>query len=128
VKEYTVEIDGQPRLLKYRLQDRETIEAMFPRPDGSPASLAALVRGHLFQSGSIAVQTAMVWAGLRHLGNKWTVERVSAAMDAASQNGGIKKLTDAVREAIVMSGVLGSVPDIEDDEEDEEGKAEGPGA
>lgn len=107
-KSYSVNIDGHPRKLKYTLADREELEGMFPRPDNTPSSLLALAQGHIFRPGSIKIQTVFLWIGLRHLGKSWTLERCKAAMEHASQNGGISPILQEITMALMTSGVLGT--------------------
>lgn len=122
-KSYSVDIDGKAYTLKYGIDDRETVEATFPRPDGTPGSLGAMVRGNLIEAGSFKLQTTIIWAGLRHNGKACTYDKVRDAMVKASQNGGIGALLEPVRNAILASGVLGRIVDPEPEPEDEEGKA-----
>ena len=126
-KTYYVHLGGQARALKYTLADREWVESQFPRADGTPASLGALVRSHLVDAGSIKVQSTILAAGLRHLGDEWTPDRVRTELgkEDALTKGILKSYLVPAFHSILASGVMGTI--IENPEgEDVEGKAATP--
>lgn len=109
---HSVTLDGKSCVLKYGPDERETIEALFPR-DGMPGSMGELVRLNLLNPGSLRVQTALVWVGVRHLGKTWTNERVRGALVKAMQNGGVSEILTPTLDEILASGVLGKVVEAE---------------
>lgn len=130
-KAYTVTLDGKLVTLKYgNPDDRELVEGMFPGPDGTPGMMGSLVRNHLVGSGSLKVQTALVWIGVKHAGAKWTLERVREALAKAMQGPGIGSITRPTMSAILASGVLGKIFEEPEPvvEEDGGGKDETPTA
>lgn len=106
---YSVTLDGKVCVLKYTMDDRELVEATFPRPDGTPGSMGSMARENLIQSGSFKVQTMLVWTGVRHLGKSWTFDRVRESMGKATQNGGMGEILQPALKAILASGVLGRI-------------------
>lgn len=125
-KTFTITLGGEALALRYKLEDREAVEALFPNSDGTPGNLLNLVRGHLERSGSIRVQIAILWGGLRHLGKQWTIELVAAAVQAHIEAGGLANddLFGVAYKAILAHGALGRVIDVDA----EEGKAQAPAA
>lgn len=114
---HSVKLDGKEVTLKYGPDDRELIEATFPRPDGTPGSMGAMVRGNLIETGSLRVQSTLVWLGVRHQGKAWTYERVREALIKATQNGGLGTILTPTLAGILASGVLGRI--VEDKEPEE---------
>lgn len=125
MKTYTVNLGGETLELLYRMQDRDAVETMFPRQDGTPGSLANMVREHcLTGGGAFSVMAALLWAGLAHLGPKWDLSKVRVEFGKvvqASVPGGVSAINTAVFRAISTSGVLGFVRDPEE-EKPEAGK------
>jgi len=116
-KEFTLMLDGQPRKLLYTMDDREDIEEMFPGPDGTPANLGRLVANHVVSHGSFKVLATITWAGLRHLGNSWTLGKVKELLSKEVQNGNnLHKFVQPVAKAVMASGVLGKQYDVSDEE------------
>ena len=113
-REYTVYLDGTTRTLKYKVSDREAIEELFLRGDGTPTSLWTLMSTHLVGAGSIKVQKALLWGGLRHLGEKWTLEKVGTDLQRALDEGTLlKDINTTVFKALMISGVLGESRDMD---------------
>lgn len=116
---HSVTLDGKACTLKFGPDERELLEATFPRPDGTPGSMGSMVRGNLIESGSFRVQTMLVWLGVRHQGKAWTYDRVREAMVKATQNGGVGAILAPTRDAIVASGVLGRAIVVEEEQEEQ---------
>lgn len=128
MKSYSVTLDGKACALHYTIDDREEVEGMFPRPDGTPGNFPAMVRENLIAGGSFRMQCVLVWAGVRHLGKQWTYEKVHAAMEKATRNGGVKEILEPAFKCILAEGVLGNVvvpkePTTENEAAGDEGKA-----
>jgi len=120
-KEYFVTLGGRTRALRITLDDREAVEGMFPRPDGTPNNLMDLCVGHLYSvRGSLKVQAAVVWACLRQDG-RTSLEDVGGWLKEAFKPGGkpIEILRPVVA-CISSSGVLGFT--VEEKADDPEGK------
>jgi len=132
MRQFTVTLSGKTLDLKYRLDDREAVEALFPRADGTPAGLSALVSEHLIKNGgSFKVQTALLWGALAHLpGDAWTIERVKEEFGKLMvAGGGVRNVNTAVFNAIISSGVLGVVVDPDAGNADKDaGKEQAPAA
>jgi len=131
MRQFTVTLSGKTLDLKYRLDDREAVEALFPRADGTPAGLSALVSEHLIKNGgSFKVQTALLWGALAHLGGDWTIERVKEEFGKLmTAGGGVRNVNTAVFNAIISSGVLGVVVDPDAGSADKDaGKEQAPAA
>lgn len=99
--------------------------------------MAILTREHMMGPGSVAVQAALIFAGIRHLEDEdWTPARVKKAMGELSGkdsegNSLLAKLVSDAMKAILVSGVLGFVSNLEPKvkkpkEEDDQGNAQGP--
>lgn len=131
MKHHSVTLDGKVCSLNYTVDDRETIEGMYPRPDGTPGSMGAMARDNLIGAGSFRVQVALVWVGVRHLGAAWTFDRVREAMVKATQNGGIGAILRPTYDEILASGCLGrafverAADAVQDTSEEDPGKAKG---
>lgn len=112
---YSVTLGGETLDLKYRVGDRELVEDMFPRDDGSPGSFGGLMNAHLIRNGgAFKVQVAFLWAGLNHLGSKWNIEKIREAFGKQIVTGeGLRDINTAMVKAILASGVLGTI--IEED-------------
>lgn len=121
MKTHSVTLDGKVCSLKYGIDERELVEAFFPRPDGTPGSMGALVREHLIGSGSFKVQATLVWVGVKHLGKAWTLERVRAALDAAMKKEGVSTVLRPVTAAILASACLGKAVEDEPEPAETEG-------
>src|SRR5437899_10821587 len=104
MKNQTVTLDGKVCVLKYTIDERELIEAAFPRPDGTPGSLGAMVRGNLIETGSFRLQCHLIYLGVKHQGKAWNYNRVREALIKATQNGGVGKILEAARVEILASG------------------------
>lgn len=128
MKKYSVTLGAESLDLKYRISDREAVEDMFPRADGSPGSFGGLMNAHLIRNGgAFKVQSAFLWAGLNYIGSKWTQEKVHDEFAKQITTGeGLRDINTAMVKAILASGVLGQV--IQDDAEDEPGKEQPPAA
>lgn len=122
MKEYVVKLGGRDCRLLYTLDEREELEQMFPRADGTPGSLGALVQGHMLGAGSFRVQVAIVWAGVRHLGKKYAIDYVRECMAKATKEDGLLAITRPAWRSILASGVLGRV--VEESEPEPEGDPE----
>jgi len=121
-REFTVTLGGRELPLRYDVfgTDVEEMEDEFRRPDGTPGSILELAREHLLKAGSLKVQVALLWYGVRH--NKGlTRDQVRRWYLQHTQDGGKRgDLLLPVWRALVVSGVLGFIGEIE---EPEEGKA-----
>lgn len=106
-----IELGGEILRLHYTFDDREVIELMFRRADNSPGGLTMLASQHLVRNGSFLVQTAIVWAGLRHLERQdLSLKKVRELLQAeAKRKGAVQKILISVQEELMTSGVLGEV-------------------
>lgn len=109
--EFYVDLGGKRRQLRFDLTDREEIEGLFPRPDGSPASLGVLLRDHLIGPGSFRVQVTILFFGLRFHSKGLTEDQVRSWVQDYLKGEGAKlsDLMIVVAKAIHVSGVLGYV-------------------
>ena len=109
---YKVYLGGRERGLRYTLEDRERLEGMFPRPDGTPNDLPALVQNHLVGSGALSVQVALLWKGLHTVDKRIQQNKVKEWLQKEVDGGGdapLQPVFRAVFNAIFESGVLGVV-------------------
>ena len=119
-KQYFVELGGAHYELRYRVEDREWVEDQFPRPDGTPNGLGALVNGHIVRGGAIGVQSVVIAGGLRHLNNKrLTADKIKEHIFEASKNGGASEILTPLFKCILASGVLGTIVEDKDDAAEE---------
>jgi hypothetical protein len=126
-KEYSVELGGKKRALRYTRAERVEIEqrfntdirdfvyvSCFPMRDGKPTL-----------GGKLECQEALIFYGLRHNGPKVTEEWVSQHLQELVAKGGsiYAPLSQAIV-ALLASGVMGWNPPLssEDEAEDDEGK------
>jgi len=124
---YKVYLGGRERGLRYTLEDRERLEGMFPRPDGTPNDLLGLVQNHLINSGSVSVQAALLWAGLHRVDSRIQLNKVKEWLQKEAETSNLKAVFIPVFNAIFESGVLGTVIKdalSESDEEEVTPKAE----
>jgi len=126
---YKVHIGGRDRGLRYTLEDREILEGMFPRGDGTPNDLLGLLRQHLVASGSIAVQAALLWAGLHRVDSRINLKKVKDWLQKEMEGNSValKEIFVPVFNAVFESGCLGMVvkeaitkDDLESEEEESE--------
>lgn len=126
-KEYSVELGGKKRVLRYTRAERIEIEnrfgcdirdfvyeKAFPLRDGKPTL-----------GGRLECQEALIWYGLRHNGPKVTEEWVSQQLtELVSKGGSIYAPLSQAIVALLASGVMGWNPPIAEDaaEETDEGK------
>jgi hypothetical protein len=112
---YKVYLGNRDRGLRYTVADRERLEGMFPRPDGTPNALIDLIQNHIVANGSFAVQAAVVWAGLNRVDSKITLSKVKDWLEKETQTKGeatVGLILRTTLNAVFASGVLGKV--IED--------------
>ena len=121
-----INLGGKLRRLRYEVDDREELESMFPRPDGTPGNLYSFIAQHFSLTGSFAIQAAVVWVGLRRCDGTVTLGKTREWLAASNAAGG--KLADVLRpvaNVILYSGVCGFIPTIPPPgEETELGKEE----
>ncbi|MEY4955956.1 MAG: hypothetical protein RL409_213 [Gemmatimonadota bacterium] len=125
-KEYSTELGGKKRVLRYTRAERIDIEnrfecdirdfvyeRAFPMRDGKPTG-----------GGRLECQEALIWYGLRHNGPKVTEEWVSQQLtDEVAKGGSIYAPLSQSIVALLASGVMGWNPKMADEEEAaEEGK------
>jgi hypothetical protein len=117
MSDFHTTVGGQTRRVIYTLDDREAVEEIFTRPDGTPGSLWALAT-----SGSIKALVAVLWGGLRHdesvtldLCKKWVAEHLKGG-------GGLSQIMQPVADCILASGVLGFTMLKPEPAEEETGK------
>jgi hypothetical protein len=111
---YKVYLGGRERGLRYTLEDRERLEGMFPRPDGTPNDLPTIVQNHMVGSGAFSVQAALLWKGLHTVDKRiqlgkvkeWLQKEVDASKGETNP---LQPVFRAVFNAIFESGVLGVV-------------------
>lgn len=107
---YKVYLGGRERGLRYTLEDRERLEGMFPRPDGTPNDLMSLVQNHLVTSGAFHVQAALLWAGLHRVDSRLQMGKVKSWLEKHVEEGQeLRAVYTPVFNAIFESGVLGKV-------------------
>ena len=105
---YTVHLGGRDRGLRFTLDDREALEGLFPRPDGTPCNLWELLQNHFMKPGSLAVQTAILWRALYSNDNRITMENVRKWLRQYLDGGGKPTpIFKTVWDAALESGVLG---------------------
>ena len=126
---YKVYLGGRERGLRYTVKEREALEALYPRPDGTPNDLMGLVQTHLVSPGAFSVQAALLWAGLHCVDSRIRQDKVKEWLSKHVEEGQqMKAIFIPVFNAIMESGVLGAVlKDAitgEEDEDDEEGPKE----
>jgi len=121
-KEYTVELGGRKRTLRYTRAERNEIEQRFdcdlrdfvyekafPMRDGKPTL-----------GGRLECQEALIFYGLRHSGPKVTEESVSKELqDLVAKGGSIYAPLSQAIVALLASGVMGWTPPLAEDEDDE---------
>ena len=120
---YKVYLGGRERGLRYTLEDREKLEGMFPRPDGTPNDLMSLVQNHLIGSGAFGVQAALLWAGMHRVDSRLQLAKVKTWLEKHVEEGQeLKAIYVPMFNAIMESGVLGAIikDAITGEEEDEE--------
>ena len=125
-KQYTIELGGRTRTLKYTREERREIEARFdcdlrsfvyekcfPMKDGKPT-----------MGGRLDCQEALIWYGVRHAGPRVTQESISKDLEKLVEGGGsIYAPLSTCIVALLASGVMGWTPPVETEEEGEdEGK------
>lgn len=123
---YKVYLGGRERGLRYTVEDRQRVEDMFPRPDGTPNPLPDLMENHLVGTGAFAVQAAILWAGLHRVDSRIQLGKVKEWLQKESEHGNFGPLFRPVFNAVFESGVLGvtivdAVTDVPEGEDEEEG-------
>lgn len=130
-KEYTVELGGKKRTLRYTRAERVEIESRFGCDLRTFVYERAfpMVNGKPTLGGQLECQEALIWYGLRHNGPKMTEEWVSQQLQELVAKGGsiYIPLTQAVV-SLLASGVMGWTAPMPEDEggEEEEGKEPAP--
>lgn len=125
-KEYSVDLAGKTRVLKYTRKERVEIEQRFN------CDLRTFIYEKAFPLGAdnkptgggvLVAQEALLYYGLRHAGPKVTEERVSEWLQQEAETTKRPFITIVVQAvlALLSSGVLGFTPNLES-EEDDEGK------
>ena len=124
-KEYSIELGGRSRVLRYTRQERVEIEARFDCDikDFVYTKAFPLVDGKPTLGGRIECQEALIFYGLRHNGPKITEEGVSKWLqDMVAKGGSIYAPLSQSIVALLASGILGWNPPLASDEDEDEGK------
>ena len=126
---YKVYLGGRERGLRYTLEDRETLEGMFPRNDGTPNDIFTLVR-HIIEGGSFAVQAALLWKGVQRVDSRITLAKVKDWLTKhVAEGSDLKVIYTQVFNAIMESGITGTtvkdaVTETDEGEDQDAPKAE----
>ena len=125
---YKVHLGGRDRGLRYTLEDREHLEGMFPRPDGTPNDIYTIVQ-HIVGGGSHAVQAAILWVGLKRVDSRITLAKTKDWLGKHIGEGSeLKVVYTPVFNAVMESGITGTIIKdavLEVDEDAEPPKAKG---
>jgi hypothetical protein len=126
-KEYSIEVGGVSKVLKYTHAERQALEAQYKM------GLMEILRekfmptddeGKPTGGGMWSVQVDIIYRGLAHNGPAITRKRVEQWMlNACSEDQGVIPMLVAAFQAVLSSGVLGMRVTFDEPEpEDEEGK------
>jgi hypothetical protein len=126
--EHVINIGGKERRLVYTPESRRLVERMYPRSDGTPGRLMELVRNHCNpespEGGSLDVQIAVLWAGLRAETPGLQPSTVEKWVDKPGVR--IWEFIVPAVLALMQSGALGFVIEAKKPDEDAEGNAPAP--
>jgi len=128
-KEYSIELGGRKRVLRYTRAERVEIEQRFNTDLRTFVYEMAfpVKEGKATLGGRIECQEALIYFGLRHNGPKVTEEAVSKDLqDLVAKGGSIYQPLSQAIVALLASGVMGWNPPLASEaEEEDEGKEAG---
>ncbi len=110
---YKVHLGGRDRGLRYTMEDRDQLERLFPRPDGTPNDIITIL-GHL-DKGAYAVQTAILWVGLKRVDSRINLPKVKEWLTKhISEGSELRVIYNQVFKATMFDGITGKSIDVDD--------------